>query len=212
MIAGIVGAPVKVVAAGRTDAGVHATGQVVSFTTEKVVPWVRALNAHLPPTIAVVRAVEVPSDFHARYSATSRAYRYTILNRPERSPVGRQYAWHVPRPLDVETMHAAAQTLLGTHDFAAFAGASDRTNTVRTLLSSSVSSAPPHVYVDVEADAFLLHMVRNVVGTLVEIGNGCLEASELATILASCDRSRAAATAPPHGLCFVRVRYGDAPI
>lgn len=184
----------------------------MSFTTEKAIPWFRALNAHLPPSIAVVRAVEVGDDFHARYSAVSRAYRYTILNRPARGPVGRQYAWHVPQPLNAAGMHAAVQQLVGTHDFAAFAGASDRTNTVRTLISASVALRSDLVEIGLEANAFLPHMVRNVVGTLVEVGKGCLEAPELATILASCDRSRAAATAPPHGLCFVRVRYGDAPI
>lgn len=202
-------------AAGRTDAGVHATGQVVSFTTESKLSaeqWVRALNAHLPPAVAVCRAVDVPDDFHARYSAASREYRYTILNRPTRPAIGRQYAWWVRQPLDAAAMHAAVQLLVGTHDFAAFAGASDRTSTVRTVLAAAVSHEPPHLWIDIAANAFLLHMVRNVVGTLVEIGKGCLEASELATILASCDRSRAAATAPPHGLCLVRVRYGDAPL
>jgi len=208
----IVGRPVRVAGAGRTDAGVHATGQVASFTTESRLgpdEWPRALNAHLPPTIAVVRASVVPDDFHARYSARSREYRYTIVNRRARPAIGRQYRWHVPQPLDAEAMHAALQSLVGKHDFAAFAGDARRHATVRTILAASCARQGDEVVVDVAADAFLPHMVRNVVGTLVQIGKGCLEASELATILASCDRSRAAATAPPHGLCLVRVNYGD---
>jgi tRNA pseudouridine38-40 synthase len=194
---------------------VHAAGQVVSFTTESRLPpdrWVKALNAHLPPTIAVRRAAEVPDSFHARYSATTREYRYTILNRPTRPAIGRQYAWWIPQMLDAEAMHRAAQVLLGSHDFSAFAGSSPRSSSIRTVLVASVSTHPDHVIIDLAANAFLLHMVRNVVGTLAQIGKGCLEASELATILASCDRSRAAATAPPHGLCLVRVNYGDAPL
>jgi tRNA pseudouridine38-40 synthase len=154
----------------------------------------------------------VLDSFHARYGATSREYRYTILNRLTRPAIARQYAWWVPQSLNDEAMNQAIQTLVGTHDFSAFAGASDRTNTVRTLHTAAATRDGDSVYVDLAANAFLLHMVRNVVGTVVQIGKGCLEASELATILASCDRSRAAATAPPHGLCLVRVRYGDAPL
>lgn len=185
----------------------------MSFTTESRLgpdEWARALNAHLPPTIAVRRAVAVPDGFHARFSARSREYRYTILNRPTRAAVGRQYRWHVPQPLDVEAMSRAVAVLVGRHDFASFAGDARRENTERTLLSAACRRDGDDVLVEVAADAFLPHMVRNVVGTLVQVGKGCLEASELATILASCDRSRAAATAPPHGLCLVRVNYGDA--
>jgi tRNA pseudouridine38-40 synthase len=211
-IGAIAGRPTRVVAAGRTDAGVHATGQVVSFTTESgLAPeqWVGALNAHLPPAIAVRESWAAPDGFHARFSATSRSYRYTILNRPARPAIGRQYRWHIPQPLDEGPMRDGLLRLRGRHDFASFAGASpDRRGTVRTVLATGCERCGDEIRIDLTADAFLPHMVRNVVGTLALVGRGQLAPSELATILARRVRAAAGPTAPAHGLCLVRVHYG----
>lgn len=215
-LAAIVGAPVRVYGAGRTDAGVHAAGQVASFTTESRLAedvLVRALNAHLPPSIVALAVREVPDGFHARYSALSRAYRYTILHRPMRSPLLRRTALHVTSALDAAAMDTAAAALVGTHDFAAFAGASgDRredASTTRTVLRASCERQGDLLYLDIAANAFLPHMVRNIVGTLVLVGRGALQPEALGSILSKRDRSRAGPTAPPHGLCLVRVHYGD---
>ena len=194
----ITGTRVRVVGAGRTDAGVHAWAQVASFTTESELTarvWQRALNAHLPPTIAAREVRVAPEGFHARFSALSRSYRYTIVNRPVRSAIGRQYHWHVRPPLDVGRMDQAVRALVGRHDFAAYAGSSGdaRGSTVRTVLRAGCSRFGDEIFVDVEADAFLTHMVRNIVGTLVQVGGGAKKAQ----------------TAPPHGLCLVSVNYGD---
>lgn len=212
----IVGEPVRVVGAGRTDAGVHALGQVVSFTTESrlgLETWGRALNAHLPATIAVREVVEKEPGFHARFSATSREYRYTILNRPARAAIGRQYHWHRPGALDVARMDRVARGIVGRHDFAAFAGATGdrlgRPNTVRTVMRVDCRREDQEVVFEVTADAFLPHMVRNLVGTLVLAGRDQLDEAGMLAILASRDRARAGPTAPPHGLCLVRVNYGD---
>jgi len=194
---------------------VHATGQVASFTTESRLAteaWTRALNAHLPSTIAALAVREMPDGFHARFSATSREYRYTILNRPVRSPLERGRAWHVARPLDGAAMAEGLAGLVGQHDFAAFAGASsDRAgaSTVRVVLAADCRREGEHLQVDLRANAFLPHMVRNVVGTLVLIGRGSIEPAAIASILAGRDRRRAGPTAPPDGLCLVRVNYGD---
>jgi tRNA pseudouridine38-40 synthase len=195
---------------------VHATGQVASFTTESRLAtevWTRALNAHLPSTIAALAVREMPDGFHARFSAASREYRYTILNRPSRSALERGRVWHVASSLDAATMALSLAELVGEHDFAAFAGASDRlragASTTRTVLSAACRRQGDHLQVDLRANAFLPHMVRNVVGTLVLVGRGSLEPAAIGAILASRDRRRAGPTAPPDGLCLVRVHYGD---
>jgi tRNA pseudouridine38-40 synthase len=208
----IVGQPTTIVGAGRTDAGVHATGQVASFTTESRLgpeQWMGALNARLPHAISV-REVWDPGDgFHARFSATSRSYRYTIVNRRPRPAVGRQYRWHVPQALDEVAMATGLAMLLGKHDFASFAGSSpDTRTTVRTLIHASCARVDDEIVVEVTADAFLPHMVRNVVGTLAEVGRGALPPDALSDILAARDRRKAGPTAPPHGLCLVAVNYG----
>jgi tRNA pseudouridine38-40 synthase len=212
----VAGAPVRVAGAGRTDAGVHATGQVASFTTESRLAtekWAGALNAHLPSTIAALAVREMPEGFHARFSAASREYRYTILNRSIRSPLERGRVWHVSAPLDAAAMAEAVTVLIGEHDFAAFAGASAEikagASTVRVVLSAACRREGDHLQVEIGANAFLPHMVRTLVGTLVLVGRGSLEPGAIATILASRDRRRAGRTAPPDGLCLVRVRYGD---
>jgi len=195
---------------------VHATGQVASFTTESRLTtevWTRALNAHLPSTIAALAVREMPAGFHARFSAASREYRYTILNRPARSALERGRVWHLAASLDAAAMAAALTALVGQHDFAAFAGTSAElragSSTIRTVLRAACRREGEHLQVELCADAFLPHMVRNVVGTLVLVGRGSLEPAAIESILAGRDRRRAGPTAPPDGLCLVRVNYGD---
>lgn len=168
-----------------------------------------ALNAHLPAAIAVQHVWDAPDGFHARFSAISRSYRYTIFNRRQRPALSRRYRWHVPQSLDVAAMAAALTPLLGKHDFASFAGTTpEARGTVRTVIQASCDPSGDEIVVAMIADAFLPHMVRNVVGTLVEIGRGALSPDEIVNILATRDRREAGPTAPPHGLCLVAVNYG----
>lgn len=209
-------------AAGRTDAGVHALGQVVSFRTAARLPLERlpwALNAHLPPSIVVQSAEEVPPDFHARFSARAKTYRYAIQNSRFPVPLVGRYAYLWREPLDVEAMGRAAGHLVGRHDFAAFraTGSSART-TVRTVLDCRVEAEPLPgteggrlLTIWVTADGFLYNMVRIMAGTLLEVGAGRRVPDDLPGILASRQRARAGKTLPPHGLCLVRVDYGDLP-
>jgi tRNA pseudouridine38-40 synthase len=205
-----IGSPVRVSAAGRTDAGVHAAGQVVTFRCDRVLdPTVvrRALGALTPDDLAV-RSVEiVAGDFDVRRAARARVYVYRIWNRRQRSPFWRRYAWHVPWPLDAAAMHAAAAQLVGEHDFSSFRAAEcDAAHPMRRVVRSGVARDGDLLVYEVEATAFLRHMVRNIVGTLVEIGSHRRDA-DLAALLALRDRTRAAATAPAHGLCLSEVRY-----
>jgi tRNA pseudouridine38-40 synthase len=200
-----------VTGASRTDAGVHARGQVASFRTERPIPLHgirRGLNSLLPEAIAIVDAAEVGEDFHPRFSATGKHYRYTILNRADRSPRWLHRAWHVPDPLDLEAMRAGATHLLGEHDFSAFraAGCTARTTT-RRVDRIDVTRDDDRVVVDVRGNAFLRQMVRIVVGTLVEVGSGRRDPAQVAEILASKERPRAGITAPAQGLELVEVRY-----
>lgn len=208
----LLGHPVSVKAAGRTDTGVHAEGQVVSFWTSCPIPVERlplALNSLLPADIVAKKAVQVSPDFHPRFDATSRVYRYLIDNRPVPSALLRRYAWHIPEPLDVEAMKQAAQFLVGVHDFASFhASGSDLGSTVREMKRVTVVKRGGVVAITMEANAFLYHMARIVVGTLVEIGLGRRHPEEMRAILEARDRSVAGKTAPPHGLCLVQVKYG----
>lgn len=198
--------------ASRTDAGVHARGQVASFRTEKSIPLHgirRGLNSLLPPEIAVREATEVDDAFHPRFSATGKHYRYTILARPDRSPRWRDRAWHVPEPLDRAAMCDAARALIGEHDFAAFraAGCTARTTTRRIDAIDVALPEPELLVLDVRGNAFLRNMVRILVGTLTEVGMGRRPGAQVAEILASRDRTRAGITAPPFGLELVEVRY-----
>ncbi|HSD86812.1 MAG TPA: tRNA pseudouridine(38-40) synthase TruA [Kofleriaceae bacterium] len=206
-----------VVGASRTDAGVHARGQVASFRTDRPIPLHgirRGLNSLLPDAIAIRDAAEVPEDFHPRFSATGKHYRYTILVRPDRSPRWRDRAWHHPDPLAVHAMHDAAGVLIGQHDFAAFrsAGCSAKT-TVRRVDSITLTRLHPHLLeIDIRGNAFLRQMVRIIVGTLTEVGTGRLSIGQVSEILASKDRTRAGVTAPPQGLELLEVRYdGERP-
>jgi tRNA pseudouridine38-40 synthase len=201
-----------VVGASRTDAGVHARGQVASFRTERAIPlhgFRRGLNSMLPDSIAIREATEVGDDFHPRFSATGKHYRYTLLARPDRSPRLARDSWHVSDPLDAEAMQAAATLLVGTHDFAAFraAGCASKTS-VRRIESISVVRRPDdRVIVDVRGNAFLRNMVRILVGTLAEVGSGARQVTQVSEILAGKDRTKAGITAPPQGLELIEVRY-----
>ncbi len=208
----LAGRKVQVIGAGRTDAGVHARGQVVNFdATGWPIPVERiplAVNGVLPPDIAVTGAREVAAGFHARYSARAKTYRYTIWNRRIPSPFYRLYSCFWPTPLDVEAMSAAAVHLLGRRDFKCFqAAGSTVRDTVRTLWRADVSREGPLVYFVFKGDGFLYHMVRIMVGTLVQVGAGKMEPEAIKQILASRDRLRAGPTMPPHGLCLEEVEY-----
>jgi len=206
--------PVRVRGAGRTDAGVHACGQVASVPVRRLPDdlrrLLRSVNALLPDDVAV-RSIDVAEDaFDPRRHARSRLYEYRIWRAPAPSPFWRRWSWHVPRPLDVAAMQAGAAALAGERDFAAFCGADPhepRRTTVRRVLESAWREEGPLLVYRVEATAFLKHMVRNVVGTLVEVGLGERAAGATAALLASCDRTRAGATAPAVGLVLVEVRY-----
>lgn len=210
----IEGREVTVHGAGRTDAGVHALGQVASLrltATMDPVTLARALNAVLPFDVRVADADVMADGFHARFSATGKIYDYRIVQGPFASPFLRRYVWHVMPPLDVEAMREAAAALVGEHDFAAFQGSGiDVRTSVRTirqvgLHGTGTSEAP--LVLRIEGNGFLRHMVRNVAGTLVEIGLGRRSRADLAAILASRDRARAGATAPPSGLILREVLY-----
>jgi tRNA pseudouridine38-40 synthase len=210
-LAEMVGVPTAVRGAGRTDAGVHALGQVAHFDAEARIPthgYQRGLNALLPRAIAILSVAEAPPDFDARFSARGKLYRYSIWSSPTRSPLRDRYVWHLRRTLDAERMHEAAQTLVGRHDFAAFRAADcERKTTERTLTRLSVTRADDLVTVEVEADAFLKNMVRIIVGTLCEIGFGKRPVADLRRLLDGRDRRDAGVTAPPQGLTLVRVDY-----
>ncbi len=207
----LLGHEVKIKASGRTDAGVHAEGQVVTFWTNCPIPTQRlpvALNGLLPPDIVAKKATEVPPDFHPRFDAISRVYRYLIDNRPAPSVLLRRYAWHIPNRLDINAMRQAAKFLVGTCDFASFqASGSDLGSTVRSMKRVTVSQHDGVIVVTLEANAFLYHMARIIVGTLVEVGLGKRTPDEMGAILYARDRKAAGKTAPPHGLCLLKVKY-----
>ncbi len=206
--------------AGRTDAGVHASGQVIHFRTHATLTpqvWMRALNAVLPASVAVQWAKDVPDNFHARYSARSRSYRYTIWNDVAPSPLRARYHYHHTRPLAVDLMDEACQLLLGRKDFGAFGRSPDETNPlkpgphscIRTILEACCKRQDALIYCDFTADAFLTGMVRRIVGTLLLIGQGRLSPGEFAAIVQRADKTHPASAAPSHGLCLVRVTYPE---
>jgi tRNA pseudouridine38-40 synthase len=232
----ITGEAVRVNAAGRTDAGVHAAGQVVSLDSPTQISpgtLVGALNSQLPVDAAVLSVEAAPEGFHATHDAKCKRYRYTIYNHARRPVFLRKYAWHVPTPLDVVAMHQAGQALVGRHDFVSFQSAgSERESTVRTIFAVDVERAGAGegrgfagetpasllrghdeeeraslITIDVEGDGFLYNMVRAIAGTLVEVGRGKREPSSLADVVAARDRCAAGQTAPAHGLSLMYVRY-----
>ena len=206
---------VIVIGASRTDAGVHARGQVAAFRTDRPIPLHgvrRGLNSLLPDTIAVREATEVGDDFHPRFSATGKHYRYAVLTARERQPRWRTRAWHHPGPVALTAMRDAAQALIGEHDFSAFraAGCTART-TMRRVDSIAITRTEELLEIDVRGNAFLRNMVRIIAGTLVEIGTGRRPVAQMAEILASRDRTRAGITAPAHGLELIEVHYDGGP-
>lgn len=211
-LATIDGAPVTLHGAGRTDAGVHAMGQVASARMRSAIEdWqlVRALNAHLPESIRITELTTVPDEFHARFSATAKTYAYRIWNGRTVPPFIRQYAWHVIEPLDIGKMQQASQAIPGTHDFAAFRSARSMNHTtVREITTASWRREDEATLVfEIDGKGFLRYMVRSLVGTLVEIGRGRRPAEDLARLLAVPDRSQAGRTAPARGLFLMKVEY-----
>lgn len=210
-LSGIAGEPVAVVAAGRTDTGVHATEQVVHFDTRVERPlgaWVRGVNALLPPDVAVLWAHPVAEEFHARFSAQARSYRYLLINRPSRSAVYHARAGWFHAPLDLARMQQAAGHLLGRHDFSAFRAAECQAKSpVRQLARLDIRKRGDLLVFDLEADAFLHHMVRNIVGCLVYVGKGKHPPQWLAEVLQGRDRRLAAPTFAPDGLYLRRITY-----
>lgn len=202
---------VQLTAAGRTDAGVHALAQVAHFDTHALrteQAWVRGGCSGSAPDLAILWARTVPDDFHARFDALSRSYLYRILNRPVRPALERARACWMRRPLDADAMHAAAQSLVGEHDFSALRSSECQSPTpVRRLFEISVRRDGDLVEVAVRANAFLHHMVRNIAGTLMAVGVGDEPVEWVARVLAARDRTRAGVTAPPQGLYFAGVEY-----
>ncbi|MFY9315679.1 MAG: tRNA pseudouridine(38-40) synthase TruA [Burkholderiales bacterium] len=210
-LAGIADAPVTVTCAGRTDRGVHAREQVVHFDSAAERPdsaWVRGVNALLPEAVAVLWARRVAGDFHARYSAVARSYRYVLLNRPVRPALAARYAGWYHAPLEVEAMRAAATHLVGEHDFSAFRSAECQAKSpVRTLHAIGIERAGERVDFTLRANAWLQHMVRNIVGTLVYVGAGKQPPQWMRQVLESRDRARAAPTIAAEGLYLEAVAY-----
>lgn len=202
---------VGVICAGRTDAGVHGLGQVVHFDTSARragTAWILGSNALLPADVSVRWMCEVPGHFHARFSAVARRYRYVILNRRQRSALAHGRATPYHRPLDAERMHAAGQALLGEHDFSAYRAAGcQATHPRRALYALAVERRGDYVVLEVEANAFLHHMVRNIAGVLLAIGAGERPADWAGQVLAGRDRRAGGVTAPPDGLYFLHVQY-----
>lgn len=218
------GAAVTVFGAGRTDAGVHALGQVAHARVtclHDTATLLRALNAQLPEDVRVVAVEDAPPEFHARFSARWKCYRYQFRNTLVASPFDRAYVWHLPERLDIEAMNRAAALLVGTHDFAAFrtgvaVGDARRggqrvpaavTDATRTIRRSTIRHQGELLVYDVEGNGFLRYMVRTIVGTLVEIGRGWRDEGSIGALLGGGTRADAGATAPPHGLFLVRVDY-----
>lgn len=202
---------VKVVASGRTDAGVHALGQVIHFDTHLDIPeerWVSALNAMLPKDIAVLSAESVSETFHARYDAKGKTYKYEIQLSKIRNPLMRHYSYHYPYPVDEGRIEKAISYAIGTHDFSSFCAANtDVKDKVRTIHSIECERSGDLLTLTYTGNGFLYNMVRILTGTLIEIGSGRREPDEMEQIIAACDRSAAGKTAPPQGLYLQKVYY-----
>jgi tRNA pseudouridine38-40 synthase len=212
----VTGKESRVIAAGRTDAGAHALGQVIAFTTSTRLDeatLVRALNAHLPPDIVIQSIETVDPTFHPRFDAISREYHYLLFNRPTPSPLWRNRALHVPYTLELRTMQVAAQKLVGQHDFTAFSGTAPlsssehRQCTVRELYDVGVEQCSNLVRIRFVGNAFMKHMIRTIVGTLLRVGSGRMSIAEFEEIFRSHDQRRAGPTVPAYGLYLVRVNY-----
>lgn len=205
--------PISLFCAGRTDAGVHSTAQIANFHCHVERPekaWVMGANSRLPESVRILQAWNMPADFHARFSATARRYRYVIHNSLVAPAILAGGLTHHRRPLDADLMHAEAQSLLGEQDFSAFRGAACQSRTpMRNVHFVRVERRGDLVVIDIEANAFLLHMVRNIAGSLMCVGDGRKAAGWIAGLLAGRDRTKAAATAKPNGLYLVSVTYPE---
>jgi tRNA pseudouridine38-40 synthase len=200
-----------VIAAGRTDRGVHARGQVIAFDSVWKHPttdlW-RAVNANLPPDIALVDLQEAQADFHPRFDALSRRYVYQFYTAPVRNPLWDRYSWHIGSKIDLPTMQTAADYLIGEHDFATFGQPPKGTNTIRQVYEARCLGGENGFYqFAIEANAFLTHMVRSIMGILAEVGRGWISVAMFAEAFAAAERSRGGTIAPPHGLILDKVRY-----
>lgn len=207
----LTGTFIKISGASRTDAGVSALGQAASFLIDSPIPtdnFVKALNHRLPRDIIVTEAVEVDRNFDVSSSAECKLYRYTIFTGKKRNVLKTRNCWHRPGPLDIEAMNAAAKLLIGRKDFKSFAAAADkRERSVRNVTKCEVAQEDKWVYIDIEADRFLYNMVRNIVGTLVEIGRGKWKPEKITEILEAKDRTAAGPIAPAAGLCLMWIKY-----
>jgi len=212
-LSGLLGDPIKIISAGRTDAGVHASGQVISFSTPREFPFERlalALNAKLARDVSVREVAVVNDDFSARFSALERTYAYLVLNRPMRSAVFDRFAYHWYGNADLPAMREAAGALIGEHDFRSLCGMLPESGpTLRTVRSIVISRSDPLVCIVIRADGFLHRMVRNMVGTLLEVGDGRRSPSSIGPMLEARAREAAGPTAPPQGLFLAGVRYPD---
>lgn len=202
---------IAIVTAGRTDTGVHATHQVIHFDSDAArseFSWCRGTNRFLDHDVRLIWVNELSTDFHARFGALSRSYRFVIYNAPIASALHRRHVTHEYRELDASKMARAAQCLVGEHDFSAFRAAGCQAHSpVRTVTHLSLNTEGPWIWIDITANAFLQHMVRNIAGSLIEVGSGKRSVDWLAEVLASRDRKLAGITAPPHGLYLVGVTY-----
>ena len=210
-VSNLVGVRTYVHGASRTDAGVSALGQVALFEIDSPIPtenFPKAINGRLPRDIVVISAEEVPWGFDLMSGVTGKLYRYTIYTGRHRPVLHLNQCWHIPKKLDVDTMNQAAQLLVGKKDFKSFASAADkRENSVRTIFRCNVTAEDKWIYVDVEGDGFLYNMVRNIVGTLVEVGLGRWMPEKITEILEAKDRTAAGPLAPAQGLCLMWIKY-----
>lgn len=207
----VLGEPVRLASSGRTDAGVHARGLVVHFRTARELPlsaYREGVNRYLPDDVAVREVVVAPSGFHSRFSAKGKWYRYTLYLGPTRSPLVARTSWHLRKPLDEPSMREAAAAFVGRHDFSAFrASRCDAVTTVRDIYSVELSRQDQLLHIDVKGSGFLRNMVRIMVGTLVDIGQGKRTVADLHPLLLGGGREEAGKTAPPQGLCLMEVWY-----
>lgn len=202
---------IRIHAAGRTDAGVHAFGQVAAFNTDSVIlpdDLLKAINSMLPADVAVTVVQDVGLNFHPRYSAKSKTYAYAINMSPVKNPLFSRYALHIKHNLDIEAMENAAHFFLGEHDFASFMGVGTPVkSTVRTVMESAIFGSGDMLYYAIKGNGFLRHMVRNIVGTLLQVGKKKTDPSDIKRIIDSRNRAEAGPTAPPHGLYLISVEY-----
>jgi len=207
----ILGAKVKLIVSGRTDAGVHALAQVANFHTGSKIPLDKlrlGLNGLLPKDIKISKIQEVHPDFHSRFSSQAKVYRYTILNRTHSSPLMEGKVFFYPHPLNLKLMREEARVLLGRHNFSSFqASLGKERNPVKVIKRLAITRNNDLIHIDIEGDGFLYNMVRNIAGTLIEIGRGRFEKGRLKKVLLLKDRRLAGQTLPAHGLCLLKVKY-----